>query len=71
VSKVIIGLLILLFPFLFVLLFTMIALTIKDEAIELGGNAVVGVDMFDQVLDVHNDMIMMLVGVKGTAVVVD
>lgn len=70
-SKVIIGLLILLFPFLFVLLFTMIALTIKDEAIELGGNAVVGVDMFDQVLDVHNDMIMMLVGVKGTAVVVD
>jgi hypothetical protein len=71
VSKVIIGLLILLFPFLFVLLFTMIALTIKDEAIELGGNAVVGVDMFDQVLGVHNDMIMMLVGVKGTAVVVD
>jgi uncharacterized protein YbjQ (UPF0145 family) len=45
--------------------------SIKDEAIELGGNAVVGVDMFDQVLGVHNDMIMMLVGVKGTAVVVD
>lgn len=45
--------------------------SIKDEAIELGGNAVVGVDMFDQVLGVHNDMIMMLAGVKGTAVVVD
>jgi uncharacterized protein YbjQ (UPF0145 family) len=44
---------------------------IRDEAIELGGNAIVGVDVFDQVLGVHNDIIMMLVGVKGTAVVVN
>jgi uncharacterized protein YbjQ (UPF0145 family) len=44
--------------------------SIEDEAIELGGNAVVGVDIIYKVLGAHNDMVMMLVGAKGTAVVV-
>jgi len=41
---------------------------IEDEAIELGGNAVVGVDVTYQVLGNHNDMVMWLVAAKGTAV---
>ncbi len=45
--------------------------SIEDEAIELGGNAVVGVEIVYQVLGAHNDMVMLLVGAKGTAVVVD
>ena len=44
--------------------------SVEDEAIELGGNAVVGVDIIYKVLGAHNDMVMMLVGAKGTAVVV-
>lgn len=44
--------------------------SIEDEAIELGGNAVVGVEIVYQVLGAHNDMVMLLVGTKGTAVVV-
>ena len=44
---------------------------IKDEAIELGGNAVIGVDVIYRVLGMHNDMIMMLVGAQGTAVVAE
>jgi uncharacterized protein YbjQ (UPF0145 family) len=44
--------------------------TIEDETIELGGNAVVGVDIVYKVLGAHNDMVMLLVGAKGTAVVV-
>ncbi len=44
---------------------------IEDEALEMGGNAVVGVDITYQVLGFHNDMVMMLVGAKGTAVLVD
>jgi uncharacterized protein YbjQ (UPF0145 family) len=45
--------------------------SIEDEAIELGGNAVVGVDIIYRVLGAHNDMVMLLVGARGTAVVVD
>jgi len=45
--------------------------SIEDEAIELGGNAVVGVEIIYKVLGAHNDMVMLLVGAKGTAVVVD
>jgi uncharacterized protein YbjQ (UPF0145 family) len=44
--------------------------SIEDEAIELGGNAVVGVEIVYRVLGAHNDMVMLLVGAKGTAVVV-
>jgi uncharacterized protein YbjQ (UPF0145 family) len=44
--------------------------SIEDEAIELGGNAVVGVEIVYQILGSHNDMVMLLVGAKGTAVVV-
>ena len=44
--------------------------SIEDEAIELGGNAVVGVEIVYEVLGAHNDMVMLLVGTKGTAVVV-
>jgi uncharacterized protein YbjQ (UPF0145 family) len=44
--------------------------SIEDEAIELGGNAVVGVEIVYQILGAHNDMVMLLVGGKGTAVVV-
>ena len=44
--------------------------SVEDEAIELGGNAVVGVEIVYQVLGAHNDMVMLLVGAKGTAVVV-
>jgi len=44
---------------------------IKDEAIEMGGNAVVGVDLAYEILGVQNDMVMMLVAAKGTAVVVE
>jgi len=44
--------------------------SIEDETIELGGNAVVGVDIVYKVLGAHNDMVMLLVGAKGTAVVV-
>ena len=43
---------------------------IEDEAIEMGGNAVVGIEIVYQVLGSHNDMVMLLVGTKGTAVVV-
>jgi uncharacterized protein YbjQ (UPF0145 family) len=45
--------------------------SIEDEAIELGGNAVIGVEIVYKVLGSHNDMVMLLVGAKGTAVVVD
>ena len=45
--------------------------SIEDEAIELGGTAVVGVEIVYKVLGAHNDMVMLLVGAKGTAVVVD
>ena len=44
---------------------------IEDEAIELGGNGIIGVDVTYQVLGAHNDMVMMLVAAKGTAVVLD
>ncbi len=45
--------------------------SIEDEAIELGGNAVVGVEIVYKVLGARNDMVMLLVGAKGTAVLVD
>jgi uncharacterized protein YbjQ (UPF0145 family) len=43
---------------------------IVDEAIEMGGNSVVGVDVAYRVLGTHNDMVMMLVSARGTAVIV-
>lgn len=45
--------------------------SIEDEAIELGGNAVVGVEIIYKNLGAHNDMVMFLVAARGTAVVVD
>lgn len=45
--------------------------SIEDEAIEMGGNAVVGVDVHYQFLGTHNDIVMWLVAAKGTAVIVD
>jgi uncharacterized protein YbjQ (UPF0145 family) len=44
---------------------------LEDEAIELGGNGVVGVDVGFRVLGIHNDMMMMLVSAQGTAVVLE
>jgi uncharacterized protein YbjQ (UPF0145 family) len=44
---------------------------IEDKTVELGGNAVVGVDITYNVLGTHQDMAMMLVAAKGTAVVVE
>ncbi len=41
---------------------------IKDEAIEMGGNAILGVDFACQVLGTQNDMMILLIGAKGTAV---
>ncbi len=45
--------------------------SIEDKAIELGGNAVVGVDLTYNVLGTHSGIVMMLVAAKGTAVVVE
>lgn len=45
--------------------------TLEDEAIEMGGNGVIGVEVDYQVLGMHNDMVMWLVTARGTAVVVD
>lgn len=45
--------------------------TIEDEAIEMGGNGVIGVEVTYQVLGKHNDMVMWLVSARGMAVVVD
>jgi uncharacterized protein YbjQ (UPF0145 family) len=43
---------------------------IEDKAVEMGGNAVVGVDLTYNVLGTHSGIVMMLVAAKGTAVVV-
>jgi len=45
--------------------------SIEDETVELGGNAVVGVDLTYNVLGTHSGIVMMLVATKGTAVVVE
>jgi uncharacterized protein YbjQ (UPF0145 family) len=45
--------------------------SIEDKAVELGGNAVVGVDLTYNVLGTHSGIVMMLVAAKGTAVVVE
>ena len=45
--------------------------SIEDKTIELGGNAVVGVDITYDVLGTHSGIVMMLVAAKGTAVVVE
>lgn len=37
----------------------------------MGGNAVIGVDILYKVLGMQWDMVMMLVGARGTAVVVE
>lgn len=44
---------------------------IEDKTTALGGNAVVGVDVTYNVLGTHQGMVMMLVGAKGTAVVIE
>ena len=44
---------------------------IADEAIERGGNAVIGIDLSYEVLGIHKDMVMILVAARGTAVVVE
>ena len=44
---------------------------IKDEALELGGNAILGVELMYQILGTHNDTMIMLVGARGTAVILD
>ena len=45
--------------------------SIEDKTSELGGNAVVGVDITYNVLGTHSGIVMMLVAAKGTAVVVE
>ena len=45
--------------------------SIEDEAIEMGGNGVIGVNVTYKILGNHNDMVMWLVAAKGTAVVVN
>ena len=44
---------------------------IKDEALELGGNAILGVELIYRVLGTYNDTMIMLVGVRGTAVLLE
>jgi len=44
---------------------------IEDETVDRGGNAIVGVDIAYQLLGIHHDMVMLLVGAKGTAVLVN
>lgn len=45
--------------------------SIEDKTVEMGGNAVVGVDITYNVLGTHSGIVMMLVAAKGTAVVVE
>jgi len=45
--------------------------SILDEAIEQGGNAVVGIDLAYEILGIQNDMVMILIAARGTAVVVE
>lgn len=45
--------------------------SIEDEAIEMGGNAVIGMEVDYRVLGTHNDMVMWLVASRGTAVIID
>lgn len=45
--------------------------SIEEKTVELGGNAVVGVDISYNVLGTHSGIVMMLVAAKGTAVVVE
>jgi len=44
---------------------------IQDEAIERGGNAVVGMDLSYEALGIHNDMVMILIAATGTAVIAE
>ena len=45
--------------------------SIQDKAFELGGNAIIGVDVNYNILGSHNGILMMLIVAKGTAVVVE
>lgn len=45
--------------------------SIEDEAIERGGNAVIGVDLDYRIVGIHNDMVMWLIAARGTAVIID
>ena len=45
--------------------------SIEDKTVELGGNAVVGVDLTYNVLGTHSGILVMLIAAKGTAVVVE
>ena len=44
---------------------------VEDEAIERGGNAVVGMDLSYEVLGIHHDMVMILIAARGTAVILE
>ena len=44
---------------------------IKDETLELGGNAILGVELAYQILGTYEDAIIMLVSARGTAVLLD
>ncbi len=44
---------------------------IKDETLELGGNAVLGVEFTYQALGSQSDILLMLVGIRGTAVLLE
>jgi uncharacterized protein YbjQ (UPF0145 family) len=44
---------------------------IKDEALELGGNAILGLELMYHLLGTHNDTMIMLVGARGTAVILE
>ncbi|RPJ08714.1 MAG: hypothetical protein EHM36_05135 [Deltaproteobacteria bacterium] len=44
---------------------------IEDDAMERGGNAVIGIDLSYEALGIHNDMVMILIAARGTAVIVE
>ncbi len=44
---------------------------IKDEALELGGNAILGVEFSYQVLSTQSDLFMLMVITKGTAALLE
>jgi uncharacterized protein YbjQ (UPF0145 family) len=45
--------------------------SIEDEAIEMGGNGVISADVTYKTLGTQNDLVMMFVSGKGTAVILD
>ena len=45
-----------------------VTLLSRDEALELGGNAILGLEFSYHVLGIHNGMMILLVSTRGTAV---